>query len=216
MFWLDIVIITVLGFGALWGLFTGFLWQVSRVLTVILAVYCSILLNAPTTHFLQSEVLPKSSQIVCQLVAYAVIFLAVGLSMFVATALLNRFVEKIELQWLNRLLGATLGFAKAGLIVGLITLGMTNFPPTKPIMEKSVLSEPVIQGFQVAMKLIPNQEFLNPETIAQSETAAKDENAKKQTPTVPNHPKTKIEIRFEDLYLQDQARKIAGYLKKND
>lgn len=157
MYWLDITLITILGFGALWGLFAGLLWQVSRVVTLVLAVYCSIALNAPLAQFLHARLLSTASPAVAALVAYAAVFLLVCMVLFGLTALLNHGIQQARLQWLNRSLGAVLGLLKAGLVLGLVLLGMNYLPITRDLVEPSQLAPPLTEGFKLALLALPQQ-----------------------------------------------------------
>ena len=45
MYWLDSTILALLAIGALVGAWTGFLWQVARILSLALSLYAAILAN---------------------------------------------------------------------------------------------------------------------------------------------------------------------------
>lgn len=179
MYWLDVVILTVLGFATVWGLFTGFLWQVSRIVALVLGVYCSISFSGPTTQLLQQYILPDVSPAVVGLISYVAVFLLVCVALFLLTALLDKAVKKAHLQWLNRTLGAVLGLLKAGLLVGLILLGVSYVPGSKGVFEQSRLAVPLTESFRLALAALPDN--YRPTFTAPQE-------AEKQTQPVLNRP----------------------------
>jgi membrane protein required for colicin V production len=156
MYWLDTVILGVLALGGLWGMFAGFLWQLSRIMTVALAAYCTILCNERATTLVQQHLLPEAPALVCQVTAYILVFLLVALAMFLLTTLLHRLILKVELQWLNRVLGTLFGVAKTGLIVGLILYGLAGIPGPEEAIGQSRLAQPLVAAVKLAANLLPS------------------------------------------------------------
>ena len=56
-------------------------------------------------------------QPVCDAVAYALLFLGIAIALNIVGRLLSKLLKAIKLAWVNRLLGATFGVIKWGLIV---------------------------------------------------------------------------------------------------
>src|SRR6266446_4943730 len=103
--------------GAIFGARSGLLWQVARVASFGVAIYASIYLNDWAAQALRELVLQGADPRVGMVLAYLLVFLAIYLVFFGATVLLERGMEAVRLQPLNRLLGGMLGAVKAALLL---------------------------------------------------------------------------------------------------
>jgi membrane protein required for colicin V production len=159
VYWLDTAILAVLATGALFGALSGLLWQVARVLSCGVAVYASIYLNDWAAQALQEFALHVADPRLAMVLAYLVVFVAIYLTLFCATLLLERAMTAVRLQPLNRLLGATLGGVKAGLLLGAVFLGMANYPhpSTRELLDRSALAPVLARGMQVVIIAVPQE-----------------------------------------------------------
>lgn len=155
MFWLDTVILIVLGVAAIWGAFAGLLWQLSRIITVVLALYCTITFNEIATSFLLTNVMADASPLVGRIVAYVLVFLLVCLVFLVITMNLEKSIEKVKLQWLNRLMGAVSATIKAGFLVGVVLYGLNYFPGVREGIERSQIAPVLTKGVDFAFRVVP-------------------------------------------------------------
>ena len=148
MYWLDTTILAVLGVGALFGALSGLLMQLARLVGFAVALYAAIALNDSTTALLQQSFVQDAEPLVARILAYVFVFLAVYLSIFLTTVALERGMKAARLQAVNRLLGAMLGVAKLGLLLGAIFLGIRHYPnpATQEIVRRSALAPVLAQG----------------------------------------------------------------------
>src|SRR4051794_2044148 len=116
MYWLDTLLLVLLGLGAVLGFMSGLLWQVARIVTLAAALMATIACNEPATHFCREQVLREADPRISQAVAYVLVFLAVYLILFLATRLLYQCIKATKLQTADRLLGALFGTGKAALV----------------------------------------------------------------------------------------------------
>ncbi len=156
MFWLDIVILVLLGLGAGLGFWSGLLWQVARVVSLGLALYATILLNESATQFLE-EVVRGIDAHVAQGIAYVGVFLGIYLTLFLFTRLLHKAIKATHLELLDRLLGALLGAAKMGAVVAAACLGLASLavPTTEDWLAHSTLAPLFARGAETAVAMIP-------------------------------------------------------------
>lgn len=166
MFWLDTTIIALLVLGAIFGAMSGLLWQVARILCVALSVYAAILLNEWATNLLQEAVLKGAEPAVARALAYLAVFIAVFLVLYHVTLLLDHAIRAVNLEPVDRLLGAGMGACKMALVVAAICLGLTTYPnpTTSEIMEKSTLAPVLANGMEMVLLVIPQEyktEFSN-------------------------------------------------------
>src|SRR5438270_9203685 len=121
MYWLDFVLLLVLGIGAFLGARSGLLWQVARVITFFLAIYACIHYHGIAAGWLLQN-LRAESPVVPWLLAYLVTFLSVYAVCMVITYALERMLRAAKLKPMDRLLGALVGAVKAGLLAGAVLL----------------------------------------------------------------------------------------------
>lgn len=123
--WLDITIYSVIAAGALWGLWTGFLRQMTRLTLLILSFYGALGCHewaGRTFGTLLKDVVPSARRPL----AFGVMFLAFYLALWIALCLLRISARnlmpkerpELGLGWLNRLLGAGVGAMLACVFVG--------------------------------------------------------------------------------------------------
>ncbi len=157
MYWLDTVIVGVLAFGALFGSFAGFLWQLSRIISVAAAAYGTIVLNDPATLLVQKYLMSEAPPLIPRVTAYVLVFLLICLALFALTVALHRIVLRLKLQWLNRVLGGLFGAGKAALILGVIFLGLSGYAGPQAAIEKSRLAQGLVDVARWAADQLPEE-----------------------------------------------------------
>lgn len=120
MTWLDILILLPLLIGLVRGLMRGLVVEITAIVAIVVGLLGSKLWGAYFALWLITQF--AWPEVVCSIVAYALIFLAITLCLNILARLLSRLFRAIHLGWLNRLLGALFGIAKWAIIVLLIVL----------------------------------------------------------------------------------------------
>ena len=148
MHWLDSTILAGLAAAAVIGAYSGLLMQVFRLVGLAAALYAAACLHNNTTNWLHDSLMRGADTRACDAVAYGTVFLIVYLSIFLTTVALERGMKAVRLQVVNRLLGALLGAAKLGLLLGAIFLGIRHYPSaaTREMMRRSALAPLLAQG----------------------------------------------------------------------
>jgi uncharacterized membrane protein required for colicin V production len=118
------------------------------------------------------------------------VFLIVCLVLLAITMSLEKGIEKIKLQWLNRLLGAVTGTLKAAFLMGIVLYGLNYFPGPKEAIEKSTLTPVLTAAVDFGFSLIPGDYRHNvdaglEETAATVETLQKTSKSISQKPVAP-------------------------------
>src|SRR5437588_6429560 len=106
MYWLDTTIVIVVAAGALFGAVSGLLLQLARLVGFAVALYAAIIFNDQATALLHQGFARDAEPWVTRVLGYVLVFLAVYLTIFVLTVVLERGVKAARLQAVNRLLGA--------------------------------------------------------------------------------------------------------------
>ncbi|MDR0891794.1 MAG: CvpA family protein [Mediterranea sp.] len=115
---IDIIILVLVGLGAVRGLMRGFIRQLSSILGLIVGLLAARALYAGLAEKLCPTV--TDSMTVAQVIAFLLIWLAVPLLFALVASLLTKAMEVMALGGVNRLLGALLGAAKYLLMVSLL------------------------------------------------------------------------------------------------
>jgi membrane protein required for colicin V production len=157
MYWLDTLILALLGLGAALGFFSGFLWQIARILTLTLSLLATVVCNEPASRLFQEQLLRDADPRVAQALAYVMVFLGVYVILFLATRLLYQGIRAADLEVVDRLLGGLFGAGKMALILGACCLAAANYPHalTREWMEKSALAPGFADGMEHVLIVIP-------------------------------------------------------------
>lgn len=142
MSWLDILILLPLLIGLERGLMKGLIVEVSSIVAILLGFFGAKYWSAAFASWLMQQF--DWSETVCIVVAYALLFAGIALGLNIVARLLSKLFQKIQLGWLNRLLGGIFGTAKWGIVIVALVLCVHNldkqFQFIQPeLREKSVV-----------------------------------------------------------------------------
>ena len=142
MTWLDILILLPLLIGLIRGLMKGLIVEVTSIVAIILGFLGAKLWSATFASWLIQQF--EWSETACIVVAYALLFAGIALALNLVARLLSKLFQKIQLGWLNRLLGGIFGTAKWGIVIVALVLCVHNmdkqFQFIQPeLKEKSVV-----------------------------------------------------------------------------
>ena len=142
MSWLDIIILLPLLIGLVRGLMKGLIVEISSIVAIILGFLGAKYWSAAFASWLMQQF--DWSETACIVVAYALLFAGIALGLNIVVRLLSKLFQKIQLGWLNRLLGGLFGTAKWGIVIVALVLCVHNldkqFQFIQPeLREKSVV-----------------------------------------------------------------------------
>ncbi len=153
--WLDVVLAVVLLIALVRSVWTGFTRAVAGVGGVLGGFFVAIR-GYPSLAFRLSPMI--ADELIRNIVAFLLLFLAVYLIFVIAGILLHGFLKALKLGWFDRLMGGILGALKGVLLAGIIMFLLTVvLPANSPTIQKSYLYPRlryVIQGLTV---LVPDQ-----------------------------------------------------------
>ncbi len=112
----DLVVIAALLLGAGLGFWSGLVWQLLRILSVLLSLWAAWLLHPVVGGFVPATVDEGTGR----LVSAAVIFAVALAACYAASFLLRGVVNALKPQLPDRVAGAVFGLIKAGLLVGVL------------------------------------------------------------------------------------------------
>lgn len=159
MYWLDTLLLALLVLGAALGCYSGFLWQIARILTFGLALTATVTCNDVAASFCRDHALRDADPRIAQVVAYVGVFLGVYLVLYLVTRLLYQLIRATDLVLHDRLLGALFGATKMALVLGICCLAAHSYPhpTTRTWMAKSVLAPVFADGMEHALVIIPDE-----------------------------------------------------------
>ena len=121
---IDIIILIVIGAGAIVGFVKGFIRQLASILGLIVGLLAAKALYASLAEKLCPTV--TDSMTVAQVSAFIMIWIAVPLIFVLIASLLTKAMQAISLNWLNRWLGSGLGALKFLLLTSVV-IGAIEF-----------------------------------------------------------------------------------------
>lgn len=143
---LDIILLVLIGTGAVLGFTKGFLRQLAGLLGLVVGLLAAKALYVTVADEVFSQVTDNPG--LARGLAFAAIWVAVPLLFLLVASLLTRAMEAVSLGWLNRLLGAALGAAKYALAISLLLMVVDHFDTESVLISRtqkatSVLYKPM-------------------------------------------------------------------------
>ena len=164
---IDIILLVVIGAGAVIGFIKGFIKQLASILGLIVGLLAAKALYVSVAERVFSKI--TDSMTFDQILAFVVIWVVVPMLFLLVAAWLTKAREAVSLGWLNRWLGAGLGALKFLLLVSLLIcvvefIDSDNTMIDRTMKEESVLYYPIesFAGmFFPAAKEVTEQYILN-------------------------------------------------------
>lgn len=151
---LDIVFLIIVVFLALRAGFRGFVREFMSMAAVILGIALAVLFSGVVAVYVQPWI---GSGAWSQIVSFLGLFLVVYLVVKVFENALNRLVERINLESLDRALGFFLGIAEGLLVTFILVLvfHMQPFFDMREAINQSVIAQFLMPLLPYAERLIP-------------------------------------------------------------
>jgi len=150
---LDIVISLIGGFCLVRGIFRGSIKEITSIVGVFVGFYAAYtyypLLGKWLSQFIVNQ---PYLNIVSFLLAFAIVFLAVGL----VGVILKHLLKGASLGWSDRILGGLLGTLKAALVVSVLLIPiMTFLPQNHSLIKDSILAPYVTIASETIVAFVP-------------------------------------------------------------
>ena len=150
---LDLVLVTIMGYCLVRGLFRGLIKELSSIIGVAGGVYAAYsyypLLSRQLALWITN---PGYQKGISFLFIFTVICVVVGIVGGVIKYLMNI----VFLGWADRLLGVLFGALKGVLIISVVVLALTTFLPRKPaIVEKSWVAQDTMRISAFLIQVTP-------------------------------------------------------------
>lgn len=152
MNYIDIIIIILLIVSAISGAVKGFIYEVTSLIALIGGVWGAIEFSGATETFLIEKMSLNNNYI--HIIAFVVTFvLIIVLVHFIGKAV-EKAIETIKLNFVNRMLGLGFGLIKAAFILGIVLVLLQKLDENYPFLperavEESALYQP-LQGVVIS------------------------------------------------------------------
>ncbi len=154
---LDIVIIAVIGFLVVRGIFRGFIREIGSLAGVILGLWLGSVFQPDVRVYLEPY-FPDGKYLA--LISFAIIFFVVLIGCNLLGWGLKKLVKLLFLGWVDTALGVALAVLK-GVILSYAGIVLLTFfvPANSTLITDSALAPLVARSYQSIVKLIPPEEY---------------------------------------------------------
>jgi membrane protein required for colicin V production len=115
MNYIDIIIIALLVYAALFGIWKGFVRQLFGLAALFLGIWCACRFSGFTAAYI-SQWIDKNETAVT-IISFAITFIIVLLGVILVGRLTEQLVKAVTLGWVNRLIGLLFSVLKMALIL---------------------------------------------------------------------------------------------------
>ena len=149
---LDIIIIAVMAFLLVRGIFRGFIREVTSLGGLILGIYLASRFQPQMSDYLKSH-LPSTPYL--PLISFTIIFMGILVSCNLLGWFLKKVIKKALLGGVDRALGAGFALLKGTILVYLVLILLTFFlPGTTPLIAKSKMAHIITMSSQYLARLV--------------------------------------------------------------
>ncbi|MBW1726200.1 MAG: CvpA family protein [Deltaproteobacteria bacterium] len=134
----DIIVIVILGYCLIRGVFRGLIKELSSIIGVLGGFYAAF-----TYYPLVAKPLSKwiANTGYLNILSFLIIFCGVFIIISILGVIINYLLKIAFLSWLDRILGSVFGAMKGVLIVSVLFIALTAFlPKGTPVIKDSLLS----------------------------------------------------------------------------
>ncbi|ODS33608.1 MAG: hypothetical protein SCARUB_01271 [Candidatus Scalindua rubra] len=153
MNWLDLTLIAVMAIGTIFGIMTGPLWQIYRILSVALSVAAAFLLHKLLSNILYGI----SSAKVSNILGYAITFGVILIITYAIGNLFRAFLTKRKFGISGRIIGGGISFIKTALTCCIIISGVSFLGnnQTGKTISNSLIAHNLDKGSKVVISKFP-------------------------------------------------------------
>ena len=134
----DIIVIVILGYCLIRGVFRGLIKELSSIIGVFGGFYAAF-----TYYMLLAKPLSKwiTNTGYLNILSFLIIFCGVFIIISILGVIINYLLKIAFMSWLDRILGSVFGAMKGILIVSVLLIALTAFlPKGTPVIKDSLLS----------------------------------------------------------------------------
>jgi len=151
----DILIVTILSYGLIRGIFRGLVRELSSIIGVLGGFYAAYTYY-PHVAGLFSPWISDAAYL--NIVSYMAVFSVVVIFVGILAVVIKYLLNIAYLGWVDRVCGALFGLLKGGLVICVVFIVLTAFlPKGAPVIKNATLSPHVSMVSEVMAKVISKE-----------------------------------------------------------
>jgi membrane protein required for colicin V production len=152
---LDIVIIVVLSFFLIRGIFRGIIKEISSIVGVLAGFYAGYTYYMELGKLLSGWISNAGYR---NIISFMIIFCLVWILVGILGVIIKYLLKIASLGWFDRILGAGFGVVKSVLFASVLVLILTTFlPKASPIVRHSLLAPHAMKISSKMVKVVPKE-----------------------------------------------------------
>lgn len=155
MYAFDIVIISIVGFFLIRGIFRGSIKECFSIIGVFVGFFAAVTFYRSAAQLLAGWI---ANQGYLSLLSFMVIFSFIYVIISISGVIIKYLLKITILGWVDRIFGAIFGALKGGLIAAVLLLALITFlPPGAPIIKDSNLSPYIFMATEKMALVLPKE-----------------------------------------------------------
>jgi membrane protein required for colicin V production len=151
----DILIVTILTYGLIRGIFRGLVRELSSIIGVLGGVYAAYTYYPHVARWMSPWI---SDAAYLNIVSYMAIFSVVVIIVGILAVVIKYLLNIAYLGWVDRVCGALFGLLKGGLVVCVVFIVLTAFlPKGAPVIKNATLSPHISMVSEVMARVISKE-----------------------------------------------------------
>ncbi|MFO7643521.1 MAG: CvpA family protein [Desulfosarcina sp.] len=151
----DILIVTILAFGLIRGVFRGLIRELSSIVGVLAGFYAAYTYYPHLANLMSAWI---SNPAYLNISSYLVIFSIVVMVVAVLAVVVKYLLNIAFLGWVDRICGGLFGVLKGALVICVIFIVLTAFlPKGAPLIKNATLSPAVATVSEVMAKVLSKE-----------------------------------------------------------
>jgi membrane protein required for colicin V production len=148
----DFLILAILAYGLIRGVFRGLVREISSIVGVLGGFYAAYTYYRPLAKLMSAWI---SNPVYLNILSYLAIFSGVVITVGILAVIIKYLLNIAYLGWVDRICGALFGLLKGVLVSFVLFIMLTAFLPAgAPLIKNSTLSPHVATGSEVMAKVI--------------------------------------------------------------
>jgi len=151
----DILIVTILSYGLIRGIFRGLVRELSSIIGVLGGFYAAYTYYPHVARLFSPWI---SDAAYLNIVSYMSVFSVVVIIVGILAVVIKYLLNIAYLGWVDRVCGALFGLLKGGLVICVVFIVLTAFlPKGAPVIKNATLSPHVSMVSEVMAKVISKE-----------------------------------------------------------
>lgn len=147
--WLDIILLLPLLYGLIRGLIRGMFDEINALVAIVAAIVLARIWGPDLARWIQK--VDDWSMQICTILSYVVLFLGCSIVLKLIGDMLQKLMKKIQLNWINRILGGICGCIKWAAVMLVVVFVVDQVDQQFKVMpttltQQSIVYKPAVEA----------------------------------------------------------------------